>query len=126
MGGYGALHLAALRPMEFCAVGAHSAAVYESYRASASVAFDDAADFARNDVFAAARRRRFNRMPVWMDGGSNDPFRVADTAFAALLHARGAHVSFHVWPGAHTTSYWRAHMAEYLRFYASALAECSS
>jgi len=30
MGGYGALHLAALRPREFCAVGGHSAALYES------------------------------------------------------------------------------------------------
>ena len=38
MGGYGALHLAALRPNEFCAVGGHSAALYESYRASAPVA----------------------------------------------------------------------------------------
>lgn len=126
MGGYGALHLAALRPKEFCAVGAHSAAVYESYTASAPVAFDDAADFARNDIFEAARRRRFNRMPVWMDGGTNDPFREADATFVSLLRARGAHVAFHVWPGAHTTSYWGAHMGEYLRFYASALAECGS
>src|SRR5439155_686741 len=30
MGGYGALHLASLRPHEFCAVGGHSAAVWTS------------------------------------------------------------------------------------------------
>jgi S-formylglutathione hydrolase FrmB len=126
MGGYGALHLAALRPRKFCAVGGHSAALYESYRASAPVAFDDAADFARNDVFKAARKGRFNRVPVWLDGGSNDAFHDADAAFASLLRPRGVRVTYHVWPGAHTASYWEGHMAEYLRFYASALAQCSS
>jgi esterase/lipase superfamily enzyme len=126
MGGYGALHLAALRPHEFCAAGAHSAALYESFGASASVAFDSAADFARNDVFRAARRGRFDRAPVWIDGGSNDPFYKADATFASVLQARDVHVSYHVWPGGHTASYWNKHMAEYLRFYASALSECSS
>jgi S-formylglutathione hydrolase FrmB len=126
MGGYGALHLAALRPRDFCAVGGHSAALYESYRASAPVAFDDVADFARNDVFKAARKGRFNRMPVWIDGGSHDAFHDADAAFVSLLRARGVRVTYHVWPGGHTASYWQAHMGEYLRFYASALATCSS
>ena len=126
MGGYGALHLAALRPREFCAVGAHSAALYESFRASAPVAFDDAADFARNDVFKAARRGRFNGLPVWMDDGTNDPFQDDDAAFVSLLRDRGVDVTYHAWPGAHTASYWRAHMDDYLRFYASALAHCSS
>jgi S-formylglutathione hydrolase FrmB len=126
MGGYGALHLAALRPQEFCAVGGHSAALYESYKASAPVAFDNAADFARNDVFKAARKGRFHRMPVWIDGGSEDAFHNADAAFVSVLRARGVGVNYRVWPGAHTASYWRAHMGEYLRFYASALANCSS
>ena len=120
------LHLAALRPHEFCAVGGHSAALYESYRASAPVAFDDAADFARNDVFKAARKGRFNRLPVWIDGGTNDAFHDADAAFVSLLRARGVQVTYHVWPGAHTASYWDAHMAAYLQFYAPALAQCSS
>jgi S-formylglutathione hydrolase FrmB len=126
MGGYGALRLAALRPREFCAVGGHSAALYETYRASAPVAFDDAADFARNDVFKAARKGRFDRVPVWIDGGSYDAFHDADAAFVSILRARGVRVTYHVWPGGHTASYWRAHMGEYLRFYASALASCSS
>jgi S-formylglutathione hydrolase FrmB len=124
MGGYGALHLAALRPREFCAVGAHSPALYETFRSSARVAFDNAADFARNNVFGAARRGRLDRRPVWIDVGSSDPFHSADAAFAELLRSRGGDVSYHVWPGGHTASYWDAHMAEYLRFYASALATC--
>ena len=124
MGGYGALHLAALRPQEFCAVGGHSAALWESGGASAPGAFDDAADFARNDVFEAARNGRLDGLSVWIDGGDNDPFHDADFALVALLRQRGVRVSYHVWPGAHTQSYWDAHMAAYLRFYASALADC--
>lgn len=125
MGGYGALHLAALRPREFCGVGAHSAALYSSYATSARVAFDDASDFARNNVFTAARKGRFDRLPVWIDSGTDDPFRDADAAFASLLRTRGANVSYQMWPGGHRASYWRSHMAEYLSFYVSALAECS-
>ena len=126
MGGYGALHIASLRPGEFCAVGGHSAALWESSRATAPGAFDDPADFARNDVFAAARRGAFDRLPVWIDGGAADPFHDTDAAFVHLLRGRGIDVTYHVWPGAHTTSYWDAHMARYLRFYASALASCRS
>jgi hypothetical protein len=33
-------------------------------------------------------------------------------------------VTPHVWPGKHGSRYWRAHMAQYLRFYADALASC--
>ena len=126
MGGYGALHLAALRPRKFCAVGGHSAALYESYGSSAPVAFDNAADFARNDVFKAARQGRFNRVSVWIDVGVDDSFHRADAAFASLLRARGANVTYNAWPGAHTASYWDSHMAAYLSFYASALEQCSS
>jgi enterochelin esterase-like enzyme len=126
MGGYGALHLAALRPNEFCAVGGHSAALYKSFRASAPVAFDSPADFVRNNVFKAAHWGRYDGLHVWIDGGSDDPFYDADAAFVSLLRARDVNVTYHVWPGGHTASYWDAHMAEYLRFYASALSECTS
>jgi S-formylglutathione hydrolase FrmB len=120
MGGYGALHIASLRPSEFCAVGGHSAALWTSPGATAPGAFDDAADYERNDVFAAARRGAFAELPVWIDGGSSDPFRAADASFVDALRHRGVHVTYHVWPGAHTASYWHAHMAQYLRFYADA------
>jgi S-formylglutathione hydrolase FrmB len=126
MGGYGAFHLASLRPARFCAVGGHSAALWQRGDASAPGAFDDAADYERNDVFAAARRGAFDGLPVWIDGGTNDPFRTADAAFASLLRARRAPVAYHVWPGGHTGSYWQAHMRAYLGFYADALARCRS
>lgn len=126
MGGYGALHLASLRPAEFCAVGGHSAALWLSGGASAPGAFDDAADFARNDVFASVHAGRFDHLRVWIDGGASDPFHDADAAFVAALRKRHVRVTYHVWPGAHTESYWHAHMAAYLQFYASALANCAA
>ena len=113
MGGYGALHLASLRPKMFCAVGGHSAAVWTSGGLSAPGAFDDAEDYARNDIFSEAPRLR--SLPVWLDNGDRDPFRDADAKLARELH-----VTQHVWPGGHTGSYWHAHMAQYLRFYVTA------
>ena len=80
---------------------------------------------ARELRFKAARGGRFNRLPVWIDSGIDDPFHDADAAFASLLRLRGVDVTYHTWPGGHRASYWRAHMAEYLGFYASALARCS-
>ena len=120
MGGFGALDLARLEPARFCAVGGHSAALWDSAGETPPGAFDDAADFARNDVIAAARGgARFGRGPVWLDGGDRDPFRSTDTELAALLHT-----TMHVSPGGHDRSYWNARLAEYLRFYADALAAC--
>jgi S-formylglutathione hydrolase FrmB len=113
MGGYGALHLASLRPAEFCAVGGHSAAVWTSGGASAPGAFDDAADYARNDIFTAAPKLK--GLPLWLDNGDHDPFLAADAQLARALH-----ITQHVWPGGHTSSYWNAHIARYLRFYESA------
>jgi len=122
MGGYGALHLASLAPRLFCAVGGHSAALWTSPGATAPGAFDDAADYARNDIFA--RVAAFRSLPVWIDGATGDPFRDANRAFVAALRRAGAHVTYHVWAGGHQGSYWHAHMAAYMRFYARALARC--
>ena len=121
MGGYGALHIASLRPSKFCAVGGHSAALWQSAGQTAPGAFDDETDCARNDVFAAARHGAFDQLRVWMDGGTADPFRAADAAFVALLRQQGVAVTYHVWPGAHTGSYLELTHGRYLWFYASVL-----
>ena len=52
--------------------------------------------------------------------------QLEDAAFVAALRKRHVHVTYHVWPVAHTESYWHAHMAAYLNFYAAALAACST
>jgi enterochelin esterase-like enzyme len=110
MGGFGALDLGSRG--KFCAVGAHSAALWFTGGDTAPGAFDDASDFARHDLIG---RPPTYRAPVWMDVGTDDPFRSADTALAKKLG-----VKVHVWPGAHGGGYWQRHMAQYLRFYADA------
>jgi S-formylglutathione hydrolase FrmB len=120
MGGFGAFDIARRRP--FCAVGGHSAALWLRSGDTAPGAFDDAADFARNDVVRLARTR--GRTPwgharLWLDGGTADPFRAAGERFASALGIRMRH-----WPGGHDGAYWRSHYKRYLRFYADALAAC--
>lgn len=125
MGGFGALDLARLNPGRFCAVGADSAALWFRGADSAPGAFDDAADFGRHDLIAlAADSNPYARTPVWLDVGSEDPFRAADAALARELRARGAAVQLHVWPGGHESAYWQAHWPSYMRFYARALSRC--
>jgi S-formylglutathione hydrolase FrmB len=125
MGGFGALNLARLDPRRFCAVGGHSAALWLTGGETAAGAFDDAGDFARNDVIGAARAGDpYRGMSVWMDIGTDDPFRAADTDLARALRRHGQVVTFHVWPGSHTGSYWSSHWDSYLRFYAGALGRC--
>ncbi len=76
MGGFGALDIAAIDPDRFCAVGAHSPAIWENAGDTASGAFDNDEDFDRHDVFTelgppgdplAGKR-------VWLDVGGDDPF----------------------------------------------------
>ena len=126
MGGFGALDLARVDPARFCAVGGHSAALWTRGADTPAGAFDDAADFARHDVLRYARTAAspYSGLLVWLDVGALDPFRTADSTLAATLRRRGARVTFHLGPGNHTRSYWNGHMAQYLRFYASALAAC--
>ena len=126
MGGFGALNIARLDPSRFCAVGGHSAALWLSGGQSAAGAFDSAEDFARNDVIAGARTHDpYRGLAVWMDVGSDDPFRAADSTLAQVLRADGNKVQFHVWPGSHSLSYWNSHWSDYLQFYAGALAKCT-
>jgi hypothetical protein len=89
-----------------------SAALWLSGGQGAAGAFDNAEDFARSDVIAAARRRNpYPGLAVWLDVGTQDPFRAADTTLAEILRADGSPVQFHVW-------------RNNLQFYATALANC--
>jgi S-formylglutathione hydrolase FrmB len=122
MGGYGAYAIARRRPASFCAVGGHSPAIWLRAGDSAAGAFDDAEDYARNDVLALARergRKPWGTARLWLDGGDRDAFRAGTDAFAAALGIKARHPS-----GEHEGAYWRAHYARYLRFYAAALAAC--
>lgn len=126
MGGFGALDLARLFPSRFCAAAGHSAALWRTGGETPAGAFDDAEDFSRHDLFAAAEEGRIYEMPVWLDVGEDDPFVEADTAFAERLRDQGADVTFHTSPGEHSYSYWNPHMDDYLEFYSNALADCGA
>ena len=104
MGGYGALLLAStLGLRRVGGVVATSAALWQSPGDSAPGAFDDGKDFIRNDVFA--RRGDLAAIPVRLDCGSEDPFIVANRAFARGLPSAVATFD----KGAHTEEFWRAH-----------------
>jgi S-formylglutathione hydrolase FrmB len=126
MGGFGAYDLARLHPGRFCAVGGHSPALWESSGLTAAGAFDNAGDFARHDLIAAARARPrpFKTQPVWLDAGSRDPFRPGQGAFARALRSARAPLAQRTWPGDHDQDYWNSHWNAYLRFYATALSAC--
>jgi dipeptidyl aminopeptidase/acylaminoacyl peptidase len=119
MGGFGALNLGRHRK-RFCAVGGHSPAVFERGNDAISFGFDNAADFAHNDLLGIARKRSPYDAPVWIDVGGQDELRPADALLARELRARGADVSFHVWPGNHDGDYWNRHFAQYVQFYVDA------
>lgn len=118
MGGFGALDLARIDPMRFCAVGAHSAALWFQGGGTPAGAFDDAQDFARHDLLRLAKTRTLYRTQVWIDVGRDDPFLAADTTLAHELARRGIRVQLEVHSGGH--SGWSGRMGEYLRFYARA------
>jgi S-formylglutathione hydrolase FrmB len=126
MGGFGAYDIARLHPGRFCAVGGHSAANWRSGGETAAGAFDDAEDFARHDVIGAAETASnpYAGKSLWLDVGTADPFKPADTQLAHELREKGDGVHLHVWRGGHEGSYWRSHWDAYLGFYANALARC--
>jgi hypothetical protein len=111
MGGYGAL-LAGSRDRRFCAVGVMSPALWLAAGETAPGAFDNAADYERNDVF-----KLHPPQPLWIALGASDPFRSV-----TLAYAKRAGVSAHVSPGGHDVAFWEAHISALLRFVARACA----
>ena len=120
MGGFGALDLARFR--RFCAVGAHSAAMWRTGGETPQGAFDDAEDFEQNDIIeaATANPRLYGSARVWIDIGTNDPFRNANEELARRL----AGESFHLWRGDHDFSHFERDAPKVMRFYADALERC--
>jgi len=126
MGGFGAFDIALHHPGRFCAVGGHSPALWFDGSETAPGAFDDAADFNRNDVVGAVEGdpEAFGNARVWIDYGDEDPFRVYDESFVSALSAGNADLNAHSWPGAHEGGYWDSHWPAYQRFYVDALKHC--
>jgi len=126
MGGFGAYDIALKNPGRFCAVGGHSPALWFDGAETAPGAFDDAADFNRNDVVGAVQADpdAFGDARVWIDYGQTDDFRPYDEGFVAAMESGDADFTAHSWPGGHEGSYWDAHWPAYQRFYVNSLAHC--
>jgi S-formylglutathione hydrolase FrmB len=126
MGGFGAYDIALKNPGRFCAVGGHSPALWFEGGETAPGAFDDLADFERNDVVGTiqAEPEAFGATKVWIDYGTEDPFRPYDEGFVAALEEGGDEPTVHSWPGGHEDSYWDAHWPDYQRWYVKQLAHC--
>jgi pimeloyl-ACP methyl ester carboxylesterase len=117
MGGYGALLLAEhLGSARVAAVAVDSPALWLHSGDSAAGAFDDAEDFARNDVFD--RRDRLARIPVRVVVGRRDPFLTATRAFVTGVPDLATAV---VRDGGHDAAFWRATAPAQLAFVAAAL-----
>jgi S-formylglutathione hydrolase FrmB len=126
MGGYGAYDIALHFPNVFCAVGAHEPAIWQSGGETAAGAFDDAADFDRNNVIAmaGASAHAFGKARLWLDFGQQDFFVAGDQAFAGAVRGTGASIQVHTAPGTHGMRYVWANFAPALRFYVDSLKHC--
>jgi pimeloyl-ACP methyl ester carboxylesterase len=114
MGGYGALLAAERRPALFRSVAVSSAAIWPTYaqqHAAVPDAFDSAADFARNDVFAGSPK--LAPTAVSISCGTADPFLQNDRAFAARLNPQPAGEFA---PGCHDEDFWRRMLPAQVRF----------
>ena len=110
MGGYGALLLAEQHPGTFRAVVASSPSIWRTAGESAAGAFDDAADFARNDVIANAGA--LVGPDTRIDCGDDDVFAgVCRDLVHAVPGASGG-----VRAGYHDDATWRSFLPDQLEF----------
>jgi esterase/lipase superfamily enzyme len=54
-----------------------------------------------------------------MDIGDNDPEFAMALSVESIFTNKGISHEWHLYGGAHTEEYWRAHVAEYIGWYAS-------
>jgi hypothetical protein len=82
----------------------------------------DAEDFEQNDLIeaAAANPRLYGDAKVWIDVGTEDPFRSADEALAKRL----AGERLVLWKGGHDFSHFERDAPRVMKFYADALQRC--
>jgi len=130
MGGYGALLLAERIAAAtgggpaVAALAAISPAIFATYpdaRSADNSAFDNQADFARNDVFAGIGALR--DVPTWVACGSDDPFQPEVALFRARLAAlTGRQVPGGIAGGCHDGAFWARNLPAALQFIGGHLA----
>ena len=90
MGGFGALDIAWRLPGTFCAVGAHSPAIWQTGGQTAPGAFDDAQDFARHDVVGAATAQKVPGRRQAMSSATTSSRSRSTTRAASSARAYGS------------------------------------
>ncbi len=145
MGGFGALALAAEYPEEWAAAASHSGAIellaqsVDTLTGSVSWAAQpdtggaaaallrpvfgaDTAQWWRRDPLGRIRRMNAadrQRLPaLYADVGTEDGLLTGNRAFRVELARLGVPLAYHEYPGAHDWPYWRAHLAQSLRWLA--------
>jgi pimeloyl-ACP methyl ester carboxylesterase len=110
MGGYGALLAAIQRPGTFRAVVANGPSIWYSAAASPAGAFDDQADYERNDVLGDSSA--LASVPTLVDAGEDDYFADA----VRDLHRRVPSLEGGVHTGFHDDASWRSWLPRQLEF----------
>ena len=112
LGGFGALHLAGVLGAErVAAVVATSPALWRGFDETMPGTFDDAADFARVDLFGRTGQQA--GIPVRIDCGKSDAFAERARDFRAALATTPAGG---LTPGCHDNAYWTRMVPEQLAF----------
>jgi len=106
-GGYWSLEVGLRHPELFAAVGGHSPAI-----------FPDNAGPAYNPL-TTGDDPSLDGLPIYLDIGDRDWLRQGAIDLHAVLKAAGVMHTWQLNQGAHEDAYWRAHVAEYLAWYAS-------
>jgi S-formylglutathione hydrolase FrmB len=112
MGGFGALLLASERKLPgLRAVAAMSPAIWDRFGVGIDGAFDDARDFAANDVFAL--RPKLTSLPKRIDCGTEDALYPSVKDYVSGLNSP---VEGGFQPGGHDVTYWRSILPDMVSF----------
>lgn len=126
MGGHGALQLALNNPGTYAVAGAHSLALRRASQALPY--FGQGSEFAARDPMSLVKAKTDDAraLLLWIDIGDADPWVGRARELHGDLVRLGIEHEWREWPGDHSATYWSAHVADYLRFYGSALRRCSA
>lgn len=120
-GGYIALNYALRHPTMFERVGGHMPAIDEQLDDEDLHYFGTREQWAANNpLFLAEKHSLPTKIEFYLDAGNEDEggFYRGCAQLAERLAARGAQVQNHLNEGHHTIDYIKAHLEEYLMFYA--------
>ena len=122
MGGSGAGVLAFTNSTRFGAVGMHSPTLFAAGRLGPPWIFglgDEEAFAERDPIHLAQHLGRNSGLRIYIDCGHDDEMSGPTAALTGALTGRDIQHIYMSRPGGHNDAYWRAHLAEYLGFYAA-------